>query len=276
MESQPYSVTGKFVENLKTTKQNSSEKDNAVYSKYIPKHVQKNWKSLFSKQLYGLGKDILHTNNLLLQYGFTKQRPPVPSQGSSQYSFSDQNVQMIMWGFGMIFAIGNNGLFLWRHDFVPKLLNVDSLPSHIWEPEQISKCKIPKTLDEIQLMLQLLVKSMKWLESYEKWINSTCGESYRGKSLQSQNSSSASSVFLDQKWSELNEKFEKILKNSEPEQNSGAINSEQTYETIESKSVQLNFEQSAVIPKKTCGACGENYPEDIKFCPSCSWEELPC
>ena len=29
-------------------------------------------------------------NNLLLQYGFTKQRPPVPEQGSSQYSLTEK------------------------------------------------------------------------------------------------------------------------------------------------------------------------------------------
>jgi len=268
MESQPYSITGKFVENLKTSNQNSvTEKDGDIYSKYVPKFIQKNWKSLFSKQLYGLGKDILHTNNLLLQYGFTKKRPPVPSQGSSQYSLTDQNDKIIMWGFGMIFATGNNGLFLWRHEFVPKLLSVDSLPSHIWEPQQISECRTPKTSDEILLMLQLLVKSMKWLENYEKWISSTCGESYREKSLQSPNSSVASSVCLDQKWIELNEKFEKILKNSQSKQN---------YDVIESEPVQPNFEQPTVIPKNTCAACGENYPEDVKFCPSCNWENLPC
>ena len=76
-----------------------------------------------------------------------------------------------------------------------------------------------------------------------------------------------SSVYLDQKWSELNEKFEKILKNSEPEQDEAII---------ETEPVQPNFEQPFSNPEDTCGACGENYPEDMKFCPSCSWEELPC
>ena len=76
-----------------------------------------------------------------------------------------------------------------------------------------------------------------------------------------------SSACLDQKWSKLNEKFEKILKNSEPEQNYD--------DTIDLEPVQPNFEQPSVIPKNTCGACGENYPEDVKFCPSCNWEDLP-
>ncbi|WP_299292164.1 hypothetical protein [Nitrosopumilus sp.] len=265
-ENQPYSKTGKFVENLKTT-QNSTDEDKELYSKYVPKYIQKNWKSIFSKQLYGIGKDILHTNNLLIQYGFTKQRPPVPEQGSSQYSFTDKNDQIHLWGFGMVFASGNHGLYLWRHEFVPKLLDINSLPSNVWSPEQLPECTIPKTPDETSLMLQLLVKSIKWLERYENWVVATCGQSYRDKSLRSPNSSSTSSLYLDQKWSELNEKFEKILKNSEPEP---------VEDVIETEPVQPNFEQPSVVPKNTCGACGENYPEDMKFCPSCSWEELPC
>ena len=268
MKNQPYSTTGKFVENLKTRQNSTKEKDSELYSKHVPKYIQKNWKSLFSKELYGIGKDILNKNNLLLQYGFTKQRPPIPEQGSSQYSLIDKDDQIILWGFGMIFATGNNGVFLWRHEFVPKLLDVSLLPSNVWTPEQITPLTIPKTPDQTLLMLQLLVKSMKWLESYEKWIISTCGQPYRDKTLQSQNSSNASSVCLDEKWAELNEKFEKILKNSE---------SEQEYDEIESEPIQPDLAQPPVVtPKKTCGACGENYPEDVKFCPSCQWEELPC
>ncbi len=278
MENQPYSLTGKFVENLKTTEQNSTnEKDNSLYSKYVPKYIQKNWKNLFSKELFGIGKDILYKNNLLIQYGFSIKRPPIPEQGSSQYSLHDKNDLIILWGFGMIFATGNKGLFLWRHEFVPKLIDINSLPSNIWAPDQLPKRTIPKTPDEKHLMLQLLVKSIKWLERYENWIITMCGETYRNQSLQSPNSSKMTSIRLDQKWSEINEKFEKILKKIEQEQTSDVIESKPIEsKPVESKPIQPNIERSAVIPKNTCGACGENYPEDIKFCPSCNWEDLPC
>ena len=85
MKTKPFSITGEYVEKLKSTEQISTEEDALSYSKYIPKYVQKNWKKIFSKQIYGFGKDILYNKNLLIEYGFTKQRPPIPEQGTSQY-----------------------------------------------------------------------------------------------------------------------------------------------------------------------------------------------
>lgn len=271
MKNPHYSKTGRFVEDLKSRQ--DSAKENYPYSKYVPKYIQKNWKSLFSKQLYGIGKDILYENNLLIQYGFTKQIPPASEQGSSQYSLTDKNGQIILWGFGMIFAKGSNGVFLWRHEFEPKLLDVNLLPSNVWEPGQLPQLTIPNTSNERHLMLQLLVSSIKWLERYENWVMDMCGESYRNRSLQSPSSSNMPSVRLDQKWSEINEKFEKILKKSDL----GKISDDTEPEhPLPNQPKPANLPRHSVIPKNTCGACGENYPEDIKFCPSCNWEDLPC
>ena len=195
------------------TMQNSTKKKDAhPYSRHIPKYLQNEWKKLFSEQLYCIGKDILHKDNLLLQYGFTRQRPPNPKMGSSQYSFTEQNGQVILWGFGMIFATKNDGMFLWRHEFEPKFLNVNLLLPNLWDPDQLPQRTIPKTAEETLLMLQLLVKSMKWLESYENWVLATCGQTYRNESLRSRYPSAAHHIRLDEKWSELSEKFTKILK----------------------------------------------------------------
>ena len=97
----------------------------------------------------------------------------------------------------MLFATKNDAVFLWRHEFIPKLLDTDSLPSHIWEPEQIPQCTIPKTSDEKRLMLKLVLKSMKWLQRYEEWVLKTAGQTYRDKSLKGQHLSSP--VRLDKK-----------------------------------------------------------------------------
>ena len=180
------------------------------YSAYIPKNVQLEWSRIFTKQLYGIGKDILHKDNLLLQYGFTRERPPNPNEGSSQYSINDQTGQIILWGFGMLCTTKNNGLFLGRHAFEPKLLKVNSLLPNIWEPDQILDGVQPKTIAETLLMLQLLIKSIKWLENYERWIVTTCGESYRNESLQGMNSRGVPHIRLDKKWYELSQKFAKI------------------------------------------------------------------
>ena len=267
MKTKPFSITGKFVEKLKATKQDSAEEEGSQsYSEYVPKYIQKDWQRFFTKQIYAFGKDILYEKNLLLEYGFTKQSPPIPKQGTSQYSLTEQDDQIILWGFGMIFATKNDAVFLWRHEFMPKLLNVDLLPSHVWEPNQILQCRIPKTSDEKRLMLKLLLKSMKWLERYEKWVLTTCGQTYRDKSLKRQYLSPP--IRLDKKWFELSEKFPKILQTFEPP--------EQDYNAGALEPLQTNLTQQSQKTKKTCGACGDSWPEEVSFCPSCGWEGLPC
>ena len=267
MGTRAFSVTGKFVEKLKANKQNSvKEEDNQSYSEYIPKYVQKDWQRFFTKQIYAFGKDILYEKNLLAEYGFTKQSAPIPKQGTSQYSLTEQDDQIILFGFGMIFATKNDAVFLWRHEFIPKLLDANSIPSHIWEPNQISHCTIPKTSDEKLLMLKLLVKSIKWLERYEKWVLTTCGQTYRDKSLDGQYLSPP--VRLDKKWSELSEKFPKILQTFEPP--------EQDYAAGALEPLETNLTQQSQKTKKVCGACGDSWPEEVSFCPSCGWDGLPC
>jgi len=182
------------------------------YCIHLPKYIQNEWKQLFTKQLYCIGKDISYDNNLLLQYGFTRQRPPNPDLGSSQYSLGDRTGRIILWGFGMICATKNDGLFLWRHAFEPKLLKINSLLPHIWDPDQLPECTIPKNAEEILLMLKLLVKSIKWLKRYEIWILSTYGQSYRNERLHSMYSFDKPNIRLDKSWSDLSSKFEKILK----------------------------------------------------------------
>ena len=39
---------------------------------------------------------------------------------SSQYSFTDQTGKIILWGFGMVCATNNDGIFLGRHVFGQK------------------------------------------------------------------------------------------------------------------------------------------------------------
>ena len=190
----------------------AKEKYAQAYSVNIPKNIQIEWSRLFTKQVYGIGKDILHKDNLLLQYGFTRKRPPNSSEGSSQYSFVNKTDKIILWGFGMMCATKNYGLFLGRHAFGPKLLKVNSLLPNIWVPDQISHGTIPKTTEETLLMLQLLIKSIKFIEKYENWVLALCGESYRNESLQDMHSQGVRHIRLDKKWSELSEKFEKILR----------------------------------------------------------------
>lgn len=74
-------------------------KHSQCYSRFIPKNIQLEWSRLFTKQLYGIGKDILYEDNLLLQHGFSRIRPANSNEGSSQYSINDLDGKIVLWGF---------------------------------------------------------------------------------------------------------------------------------------------------------------------------------
>lgn len=226
----------------------------------VPKYLQDEWKGLFTKQLYCMGRDIRHEDNLLLRYGFTRQRPPNPDDGSSQYSFAEHGERVVLWGFGMLFAAGDRGLFLWRHEFEPKLVGAGALLPNIWDPDQLPRRTMPGTPEETRLMLRLLVRSTRWLEGYENWILATCGQAYRDESIRDRYS--PGSRRLDERWRALSEEFEGILRpGREPDRDEpGAPSSK----------------QHAQDGKRVCGPCGDMYPADGDFCPSCGWEGLPC
>ena len=95
------------------SKNRKKEKYAQSYSLHIPKNIQIEWSRLFTKQLYGIGKDILYKNNLLLQYGFTRDRPSNQNEGSSQYSLVDKTEKIILWGFGICMLQKMMGYF-WR------------------------------------------------------------------------------------------------------------------------------------------------------------------
>ena len=178
----------------------------------IPKRLQNKWKKLFTSQLYCIGIDIQHKENLLLKYGFTRKRPPNPDDGSSQYSFCKQDRRVIMWGFGMMFSTKNDGLFLWRHEFEPKFIKVNALIPNVWSPDQLPQRTIPKTPEQMHHILHMLVESMKWLENYEKWIDSVCGESYRDSIMEEKHTPNIPYKRLDEGWHDLFEKFSDILR----------------------------------------------------------------
>ena len=72
MKNQPFSVTGEYVEKLKSTEQNSiQEKDILPYSQYIQNMFKRTGKRYFRSRYTDLVKILFYTKNLLLEYGFT-------------------------------------------------------------------------------------------------------------------------------------------------------------------------------------------------------------
>jgi hypothetical protein len=77
---------------------------------------------LLDQQMWCWGRDIVRSEgNLLLQFGFRKERPPATVSGCTAYILTPfPGCQLILWGFGLFFGLeSSGGVFLRRYEFKP-------------------------------------------------------------------------------------------------------------------------------------------------------------
>ena len=107
--------------------------------------------------------------NLLLEYGFERYRPPKEINGCSQYILNlDGSRRVCLWGFGLFYG-GRRGIHLGRYDFAPRLA---TLKTNVWTPAQLNAGPLLSGI-------VLLEKAVRWIASYERWVDERCGSSYR-------------------------------------------------------------------------------------------------
>lgn len=130
--------------------------------------------NLFNQQMWCWGTDVRReAGNLLLAYGFHRQRPPANKKGASMYSLElATGAQIKLWGFGMFYSKDEeNGLFLKRLEFIPRLLSKTMIANRaIWNQEQLPPLRKPRTGDEIEKTIDLLSQSLTWIGTYETWV----------------------------------------------------------------------------------------------------------
>ena len=148
---------------------------------HIPVDVQQRGAAFLHQQFWCWGYDIRHTEgNLLRRYGFTCQRPPDQTTGSSFYLLHLPEDKIIaLWGFGIWYAQANVGsLFLQRYSFAPRLATTIEPPC-IWTPTQLPRLSFPSTPQEGRMTQSLLCVLLQWISSYEQWVQQIRGCSYR-------------------------------------------------------------------------------------------------
>lgn len=148
----------------------------------LPAKAQRLGRDLLDQQMWCWGCDVRRAEgNLLLHYGFTRQRPPEGKTGSSAYTFQDQTGHnLILWGFGLFYSEFERGnLFLKRYEFKPRLALASTLPTGAYMADQLPVCRSPHTAEEGHLAIHLLAAALHWLGAYERWVMETQGVSYR-------------------------------------------------------------------------------------------------
>jgi hypothetical protein len=148
----------------------------------MPARLQKHGAELLHFQCWLWGCDIRRAEgNLLLEYGFSRQRPPVGAAGSSAYLLSlAPDAVLVLWGFGAFCGDpGTGGVYLKRYEFTPVFvahLNAHRLP---WLPDQLRPVALPAEPGARQRMHRQFVTLIEWIAQYERWVRDSCGLAYR-------------------------------------------------------------------------------------------------
>lgn len=133
------------------------------------------------RQLWCLGQDIRRPEgNLLIEYGFERNRPGVSVMGSSAYSLDDGSTQLTVWGWGIAIAKeGQGALWIRRNNFEPQWSPIEKMPSTVFRPEDLPRSVAPSTTIEEAGALELFHALCDTLTKYETWISLNTESSYR-------------------------------------------------------------------------------------------------
>ena len=166
----------------KVKERNNNQQQPIVKLLPISAKTRKLGSSLLDQQLWCFGYDIRRPEgNLLLEYGFTRHRPPEGKRGSNCYIFCPQpSCQIGLWGSGLFYGDAQiGGIFLKRYQFQPKLTASAVLSANSIAQAEIPTAHTPRTPDEAERAGSLAVAALRWLSHYEQWIQVNVGVSYR-------------------------------------------------------------------------------------------------
>lgn len=154
----------------------------------MPREARRVGRKLLTQQCWCWGQDVkCEAGNLLMQYGFSRQRPPEGESGATTYSLKLlPNAHVALWGFGMFYGeAGRGGVFVGRFNFEARYHATWELPGQIWSPPQIDDLvHVPKTREERDTTRVLLSNAILWMQRYEQWVLEKQGLEYRCRCLE--------------------------------------------------------------------------------------------
>lgn len=160
---------------------------------------------LFEQQMWCLGQDIKHEPNLLISYGFTRERPPEGIRGSTMY----RSDGFLLWGFGVI-AIGRGlgSIGIRRGSFSPTWTHQEVELQELWQVEEFPSFTLPTSHRDNWRAALLLERTFNRLADYEGWVTKVCGADYRRSLLRSAPAKKTLSArSLESAWREILKKY---------------------------------------------------------------------
>lgn len=137
---------------------------------------------LLDQQMWFFGRDIQYPEgNLLLRFGFGRERPPAAESGTSRYTIATAEGALTLWGWGALWRDHQPlALLLRRHGPGPRLVSSAGPLDHVWAHTALSDARAPLAAD-LARVGTLLADFAGWVYAYERWVRATCGESWRGE-----------------------------------------------------------------------------------------------
>lgn len=185
----------------------------------LPKKTVQQVAKLMNEQCWCWGADIRHKDgNLLLTYGFRRDRAPAPHIGSNMYSFHPCPRQLIaLWGWGLFYGdVSLGGVFIGRNGFAPLLTSASTLATPIFSSGDLPSLQIPVSETEYQLTGQLTGKALRWIAAYERWIVPIVGETHRLACLAEWRKRPVDQVLSAWLWGKLADEIESALLTARP------------------------------------------------------------
>lgn len=148
----------------------------------LPASIQQRGAELLHLQCWLWGCDIRRPEgNLLLEYGFSRQRPPAGAAGSSAYLWTaETDAIIVLWGFGAFCGSPvDGGVYLKRYEFAPRYVPRIETRRLPWLPNQVRAAVIPREPDIQQRMGRQFTNLLEWIAQYETWVRDSCGLEYR-------------------------------------------------------------------------------------------------
>jgi len=137
---------------------------------------------LLDQQMWFFGRDIQHPDgNLLLRFGFSRERPPSEVSGTSRYAIATDGGTLVLWGWGAVWRDGHpHALLLRRHGPGPRLISAQGALDSVWAHTAL--VGTPAQSDAESARLHTLLRDFAaWVHHYEQWVRTTCGEAWRAE-----------------------------------------------------------------------------------------------
>jgi len=134
---------------------------------------------LLHQQCWNWGRDIRRPEgNLLMEAGFTRQRPPQGVTGATRYVLRLAGAGCwMLWGFGFFYGTPDlGGVYVNRFHFRPRWMGLDAVEEPIWNPDMVPSGELPP---DPSVPLKLAASAVRRIADYEDWVLDRCGLPYR-------------------------------------------------------------------------------------------------